>query len=225
MDMTIDIYKMENSFNTYKEVPKILCESLIYFSKSQLPIWKSLFPEVDSSFLPCWVPYKIYIARKYGEDNDIVSRVESHYNGYFLWATEFSNVQQNFIYKQPSIVIDSVKYNSVEHYFQLMKSKDTPDHEIAKMQMKHASPMECYNIGRKYAMVKNWYTLKKDVMYSALFAKFTQNPELYDLLISTKNHYLVSIKIHDDYWGTGNYGKGKNVLGKMLMNIRSEIIH
>jgi len=209
------------SFNIYKEVPDNLTESLIYFSKAQMPIWRSLFPSLQPS-LPCWIPYKVYSMKKYGNCK-LVEQVEEYYKNYFLWATEFSNVQQNFIYKQPSITIDGVIYNSVEHYFQLMKSKGTSDHEIVKMQMKNASPMECYSIGRRYSMIKNWYSEKVDVMYKALFAKFTQNPELYELLLSTKKHYLVSIKVHDDYWGTGNDGKGKNKLGAILMSIRCEL--
>lgn len=55
-------------------------------------------------------------------------------------------------------------------------------------------------------------------------AKFSQNPELMELLIATDNALLVEgNKWNDRYWGVDvRTGVGRNHLGKILMKIRSE---
>jgi len=65
-------------------------------------------------------------------------------------------------------------------------------------------------------------------MKEALREKFRQNDELRELLLATEDAYLVEHVPEDrakteKYWGDGFNGKGINVLGKMLMQVRDEL--
>ena len=54
-------------------------------------------------------------------------------------------------------------------------------------------------------------------------AKFTQHPELGELLVSTGNAKLVEHTTNDNYWGDGGDGSGSNMLGRFLMQVRDRI--
>jgi N-glycosidase YbiA len=61
---------------------------------------------------------------------------------------------------------------------------------------------------------------KDIVMFEAVYAKFTQNTELKQILLSTGQEQLVENAIHDPYWGWGASRKGQNKLGRILMMVR-----
>ena len=60
-------------------------------------------------------------------------------------------------------------------------------------------------------------------MYEAIKAKFTQHQELCDLLLATEDAILVEHTENDAYWGDAGDGSGKNMMGKLLMKLRSEL--
>lgn len=68
-----------------------------------------------------------------------------------------------------------------------------------------------------------WSKVKFDRMRGVLYAKFSQHPELRELLLSTGNARLVECATVDNpvnrLWGEVN-GKGKNMLGNLLMEVR-----
>jgi N-glycosidase YbiA len=57
-------------------------------------------------------------------------------------------------------------------------------------------------------------------MRKGLRLKFSQNPHLLELLLSTGNRLLVEHTVNDSYWGDGGDGSGKNRLGHILMEVR-----
>jgi ribA/ribD-fused uncharacterized protein len=71
-----------------------------------------------------------------------------------------------------------------------------------------------------------WSVSKFDRMRAVLRAKFTQHTDFRDLLISTGNARLVESAATDNevnrLWGEVG-GIGKNMLGVMLMDLRSEL--
>lgn len=60
-------------------------------------------------------------------------------------------------------------------------------------------------------------------MKTALSAKFSQNSELQNLLLSTGDRKLVEHSYEDFYWANGGDGSGKNMLGLLLMEVRTEL--
>lgn len=71
---------------------------------------------------------------------------------------------------------------------------------------------------------RTWRNAPDGAMEEALYAKFTQHQNLYDLLLSTSGHNLVYHIMSDAYWGDGGYGEGKNKLGEILVQLREHFM-
>ena len=131
---------------------------------------------------------------------------------------EFSN-----FYPCP-IVIDNKEFSTAEHYFQAMKFHHNPAYfeKIRTCQ----SPSIAFKLGRtrEIRICNNWKQIKDDIMLKVLMAKFTQNERLKNLQINTKNALLVEHTERDKYWADGGNNSGKNMLGKLLMQVRRDII-
>lgn len=113
-------------------------------------------------------------------------------------------------------------WQTSEHYFQAQKFAGT-DHE--NKIRKAPTPMKAAQLGRtrKVCIRKNWDSMRNNVMYEALKAKFTQHSELKELLLSTGDKKLIEHTENDNYWGDGGDGSGKNKLGQLLMKLRTEL--
>jgi len=76
---------------------------------------------------------------------------------------------------------------------------------------------------RKLPLRRDWESVKENIMRRALYAKFTQHPDLKKLLLSTGDAKLVEHTERDSYWGDGGDGSGKNRLGYLLMELREKL--
>jgi len=205
-----------------------LKESYFYLDSSQEPVIRKWGDVVNSNLiiqqLPCWVPQRFVSVQLFGSNaTKAIENAEQH-NGPGVWATQFSNVHSTFNFQEPRITIENEEYGGPEQYFQLMKSKGLPGHEDIKRKMVLATPEEAYSLGRFGGMRNDWEKQKIEVMKKAIHAKFSQHPNLKQLLISSFPHNLVQIKPGDGCWGTGNDGKGQNLLGVMLMELRESLL-
>jgi len=117
-------------------------------------------------------------------------------------------------------------WQTSEHFFQAMKFYGVKNGEKHMNDVfKAKGPMEAARIGRdrKRPLRKDWESVKDQVMYDVIYAKFTQHKELKKTLLDTGDAILVEHTENDSYWGDGGNGKGKNQLGKTLMKIREDI--
>eukprot|EP00668_Euglena_longa_P001947 GGOE01002271.1.p1 GENE.GGOE01002271.1~~GGOE01002271.1.p1 ORF type:complete len:178 (-),score=66.20 GGOE01002271.1:315-821(-) len=82
-------------------------------------------------------------------------------------------------------VIDGLQYLSSEQYFQCMKFTDEGYREIIRATK---SGNQCWELGntRKFAIREDWEQVKVQVMYEANRAKFEQNADLRQVLVSTQ---------------------------------------
>ena len=120
------------------------------------------------------------------------------------------------------ITLKNKRWPTSEHYFQAMKFASLADqNEIRKAK----TPMAAARKGRdrKRTLKRNWESIKDNVMREALLAKFTQHKMLRMRLLSTKDAMLIEHTENDKYWGDGGDGKGKNMLGQLLMEVRDSI--
>ena len=110
---------------------------------------------------------------------------------------------------------------TTEHYFQAQKFAGT-EHEEEIRAVK--SPMIAARLGRARSrpLRPDWDAVKEDIMREALRAKFSQHPDLRKLLVGTRDRPLVEHTRNDRYWGDGGDGTGRNRLGALLMELRSE---
>lgn len=120
---------------------------------------------------------------------------------------------------------DGIEYPTVEHFFQAMK---TLDQEERKKIAAADSPGKAKQMGRHVQLRKDWEEIKEAVMLEGLYLKFTDE-QLADWLLETGNEELIEGNFWcDQTWGSCNCPKhkdipGKNLLGKLLMKVRSEI--
>lgn len=121
-----------------------------------------------------------------------------------------------------SIEIEGTIWPTSEHYFQAQKFLDG---EVRERVRTAKSPMVAAGIGRgkRDRRRADWDRMRDEVMLRAVRAKFSQHPELRELLLSTGDEEIVEHTPNDDYWGDGGDGSGANMLGKIVMMVRSEL--
>ena len=118
------------------------------------------------------------------------------------------------------IKYDGEFYASVEHAYQAAKTLD-PKIRIA-IRKTHL-PANARRIG-KYGLVlrSGWDEMKINVMFDLIREKF-KDEDLRQKLLDTGNEELVEgNNWNDTFWGECS-GVGENHLGKILMEVRSEI--
>lgn len=132
---------------------------------------------------------------------------------------EFSNMFER------KLTIDGETWPSVENYYQAMKYVDHPGY--MKEIQNASSPFQAKKLGgsRKYSIRKSWDDDRIIVMRKALKAKFdpVSHPDLHKVLLSTGSRNLVE-NSPDAFWGRGSNGRGRNMLGYMLMKIRKDFL-
>jgi len=72
---------------------------------------------------------------------------------------------------------------------------------------------------------EGWHERRVQMMRLVLMLKFSQSPMLVDQLLATGDALLVHYAPWDSYWGSGRDGKGENVMGHLLMNLRKWFRH
>lgn len=160
------------------------------------------------------------ISRQLGYDTNMIDLSEKNY-GTYLWAPEFANVHGTFPYVEKPITINGIQWPHSEGYFQSMKAFGTSDWEFSKREIQRCDPLDSWSFGQKLRLRPDWEQVKDDIMMEALREKF-KDPYLKALLISTGDAPLVQLK-YCSYWGSGPNGRGKNMLGVLLQNLRDEI--
>jgi ribA/ribD-fused uncharacterized protein len=118
--------------------------------------------------------------------------------------------------------LDRVRWPTTEHYFQAQKFADEEAREVIR---KTPSPMEAAEHGRSHARAlrADWEAVKVDVMREAVLGKFTQHPDLRRVLLATGDSDLVEHTRRDAFWGDGGDGRGQNILGQILMEVRARL--
>ncbi|MEX0718629.1 MAG: NADAR family protein [Planctomycetaceae bacterium] len=130
----------------------------------------------------------------------------------FGWLSNFA--------PSPFYTEDGRRWATAEHYFQAQKFAGTP-HEEGIRQVE--SPMEAAQMGRDRSrpLRSDWESVKDAVMRVAVWAKFEQNPGLRWQLIDTGDAEIIEHTENDSYWGDGGDGSGRNMLGRILMEMRA----
>lgn len=139
----------------------------------------------------------------------------------FYRVNEPYGVFSNFDRKHP-IFLKGIVWKSTEHYFQAQKFVGT----IHEGKVADAStPADAASIGRDRGLPlrADWEQVKDDVMREAIRAKFIQHRDCLNVLIGTGDAELIEHTTNDNYWADGGDGSGKNMLGKILMEVREEL--
>jgi hypothetical protein len=120
-----------------------------------------------------------------------------------------------------AISYEGNEYASVEHGYQAAKALNVSDR--AKFRA-NITAGEAKRLGRRIKIRPDWEKVKIEIMKNLLHQKFHKHEDLKQRLIDTKDAILEEGNDWGDtFWGIVN-GKGQNLLGKLLMQIRSEIV-
>jgi ribA/ribD-fused uncharacterized protein len=76
---------------------------------------------------------------------------------------------------------------------------------------------------RELADRPDWAVAKVPTMKAILFAKVDQHEYVKRKLLETGDRYLVEDSWRDGFWGWGENRAGHNMLGKLWMEIRTEL--
>lgn len=114
---------------------------------------------------------------------------------------------------------DELLYLNNEAAFQSAKVLDI-EH---RKQFCRLDPSTAKKRGRNVLLRNDWEQVKDEIMCQIVRAKFIQNEDLRERLFATGDAILIEGNTWGDtYWGICR-GRGKNMLGKILMKVREEI--
>lgn len=114
-------------------------------------------------------------------------------------------------------------FPTVEHAYHYARFVDCPRRE----EIKNApSPIAAWQMSQELKGQENLLdsTFNKDQVMEELFrVKLQQHTDVKEVLVSTGDSELLKVFDTDYYWGTGKDGTGENKMGKLWMQLRSEL--
>ncbi|ESO07578.1 hypothetical protein HELRODRAFT_151912, partial [Helobdella robusta] len=129
--------------------------------------------------------------------------------------------------------LDGMIFNCAEQYYMFKKAEHFDDTNSMLEIMKSCKPMEQKSIGRKVVGFDKevWDKISRAVVRKGNYAKFSQNEELLQILLSTRGTTLVEASPKDALWGINleadnylvlkrNWWRGQNWLGEELTKLR-----
>jgi hypothetical protein len=130
-----------------------------------------------------------------------------------------------------------IVFHNSEAIFMFLKAVLFKDVETAQLIVDNQSPPSVKGLGRQ---IKNfdqavWDREKEECMYIACMLKFTRDQDMMEYLLGTNDLMIVEASPVDKIWGIGlapddpkagdeKNWTGQNLLGKVLMRVRAEIV-
>ena len=140
---------------------------------------------------------------------------------YFYSTTDKYGCFSNF--SRHAFGLDNNYWKTSEHYFQAQKFAGTAYEETIR---RAETPKKAASLGRsrRFPLRSDWEDVKDDVMRRAVLRKFETHADIRAILLGTDDAELVENAPNDYYWGCGKDGSGKNMLGKILMETRAQLL-
>lgn len=140
-------------------------------------------------------------------------------------------------YPSPFIV-HHLTFNCAEQFMMYSKATLFRDTETAEKILYTTLPKDQKALGRKIRNFDTniWFLFREGIVYTATYAKFTQDLALQEILLATKGTTLVEASPHDKVWGIGlseddpraqnrATWAGLNLLGETLTRVREAIAY
>lgn len=121
-----------------------------------------------------------------------------------------------------SVLFEDRTFRNAEEAYQYGKPAKR---EVAEWIVSAPTPTLCAQAAHAlfvWQVRPDWGAVKVVRMGQVLRAKFSQHPDLLQELLDTGDAALVEESTMDAFWGIGKKGTGKNMLGQLLMGLRSE---
>lgn len=134
-------------------------------------------------------------------------------------------------------IVDDITYSSMEQYMMYQKAICFNDIEISEKILSIDDVSKIKRLGREISNYDEnyWNGVRQIIVYEGLIAKFSQNKDLKNKLIETKDCFLAECAVKDKIWGIGlsmsdpnrfnkDLWNGKNLLGYALMKVRDKLL-
>lgn len=131
---------------------------------------------------------------------------------------------------------DGIDFSNTEQYMMYRKALLMGDASSAQKIVSQPNPKKVKSLGRKVKPwdEKLWIEHREQIVYDGCLAKFSQNPDMLQVLLSTVGKKCVEASPYDRVWGIGMRAtspgvndsknwKGLNLLGKTLDKVRASL--
>ncbi len=121
------------------------------------------------------------------------------------------------------ITIDDKVWPTSEHFFQAQKFSHNPRYQERIRGAR--TPHFAAELGRdsSYPIRRDWNAVRDDYMRWTVLEKFAQHRDICDILLETGDEKIIEATPKDNYWGEGRDGRGRNMLGVILVEVRREL--
>ncbi|QVL31383.1 NADAR family protein [Telmatocola sphagniphila] len=149
----------------------------------------------------------------------------------FFWKHRLSQWQH------APFVLGGITFTHAEQYMMYAKALLFSDREAAGRILAAETPREQQEIGRRVRGYDEsvWVLFREGIVFTANYARFSQNEDQRELLFSTRGTTLVEASPHDRIWGIGlsaddprardrSQWLGLNLLGEVLMRVREALL-
>jgi ribA/ribD-fused uncharacterized protein len=145
--------------------------------------------------------------------------------------------QQVFFYEQDFYVLSNfsafrvswerIDFDTSEHAYHWEKFRCESGWTVAMQIIDARSAHDAFKLAEQNKALRraDWDDIKVDVMRGILRAKADQHEYVRRKLLATGDRELIEDSWRDDFWGWGPHRDGRNMLGKLWMEIRSELQH
>ena len=129
-----------------------------------------------------------------------------------------------------------MRFPTMEHFMMWKKAKRFGDEEIANKIIWTENPEIVKRLGRQVKGFNQaiWDDCKEYLVFTGNYCNFSQDPHLSRRLLETHDSILVEASPYDKVWGAGlnanqvmrtepKHYPGQNLLGRILMNVRSHL--
>ena len=129
--------------------------------------------------------------------------------------------------------VDGIPYHTTEQYMMASKARLFGDEEVLHEIMEARHPHDYKKLGRTIRNFdpKLWDARKYSIVVEGNKAKFSQNPDIMEYMLSTGDAILAEASPYDNIWGIGidretamkesvEQWRGENLLGFALMEVR-----
>lgn len=143
------------------------------------------------------------------------------FRGDYRFLSNFAPVPKLYVFDTYDHT--EVQVPTVEHAFQALK---TTDYDERQAVLACQTPGQAKRAGRRVTLRPRWDDIRLDVMHNLLRMKFdpAANPHLAAKLVDTEGFTLVEGNDWgDEFWGVCR-GVGHNHLGRLLMDVRRELL-
>jgi ribA/ribD-fused uncharacterized protein len=155
---------------------------------------------------------------------DVLSMTENH---------KLDNDLQVFFYEQDFYVLSNFSAFMVEVFDQLFPTSEHayhwakfPDDPLKQSAIRLAkSAHDAFKMAERWKQYRrpDWDEVKVGTMLVILMKKAAQHEYVRRKLLATGDRELIEDSWRDDFWGWGPHHDGRNMLGRLWMEVRNRI--